>query len=169
MIILPAYGLALAVIMETMSVSTGDPIQWDKLVLSLLKDESIVQAKNLYGETTFSCHLQWLLDSQPVQLKQCQTLPSKKKIHLRDDHGKDVLKIFSRNLVCSPYVCEVINSMPFNSANRHFIHAVKEDGIIEIVLPWTDKGLGVVVKTTGKNRRETEKIAEILKEEYGYL
>lgn len=59
--------------------------------------------------------------------------------------------------------------MPFNSANRHFIHAVKEDGIIEIVLPWTDKGLGVVVKTTGKNRRETEKIAEILKEEYGYL
>ncbi len=163
------YGLALAVIMETMAVSTGDPIQWDKPVLSLLKDESIVHAKNLYGETTFSFHLQWLLDSQPVQLKQCQTLPSKKKIHLRDDHGKNVLELFCSQLVCSPYVCEVINSMPFNSANRHFIHKVRENGIIEIVLPWTDKGLGVVVKTTGENRRETEKIAEMLKEEYGYL
>lgn len=163
------YGAALAVIMDSMTVSTGDSIQWDRATLSLLKDKVIVQARNLYGETTFSCHLQWLLDCQPVQLEYCQIIQTEKKIHLRDDHGKNILERFCKKLICSPYVCEVINSMPFNSQNRRFIREVKDNGIIEIVLPWTDKGLGVVVKTTGRNRRETEKIAEILKKEYGCL
>ncbi len=31
------------------------------------------------------------------------------------------------------------------------------------------KGYGVVVKTTGRTVRETERIAEIIEEEYGYL
>lgn len=163
------YGAALAVIMDSMSVSTGDSIQWDKPFLSLMKDEVTVQARNLYGETTFSSHLQWLLDCQPVQLLCCQIIQTEKKIHLRDDHGKNILGKFCNKLISSPYVCEVINSMPFNPGNRGFIHAIRENGIIEIVLPWTDEGLGVVVKTTGRNRRETEKIAELLKEEYGFL
>ena len=37
----------------------------------------------------------------------------------------------------------------------------------DIVLPWTDKGYGVVVKTTGRTLRETERIGEIIEERYG--
>ena len=41
--------------------------------------------------------------------------------------------------------------------------------LIEIVLPWTDKGYGIVVKTTGRTIRETQKIAQIIEEEFGYI
>ena len=90
-----------------------------------------------------------------------------KKISLRDDHGMNVLMDFSKRLVRSPYVTAVINSLPFNPTERKFIRKVRDDGLIEIVLPWTDKGYGVVVKTTGRNIRETKKISEILNEKYG--
>ena len=58
--------------------------------------------------------------------------------------------------------------MPFSPNNRRrFIKRVHNDGLIEIVLPWTDEGYGVVVKTTGRNIRETERIGQIIYEEYG--
>ncbi len=39
--------------------------------------------------------------------------------------------------------------------------------MIEIVLPWTDKGYGVVVQTTGRTMKETELIGKIIMEKYG--
>lgn len=165
----PCYGLALGVIMESMTLSMGDRIKWDHAILSVFRDDELVEARNLYSEDTFSAHTQWMNDCRDVELKSCLTIPAEKKIHLRDDHGKDVLLLFCNKLINSPYVCEVVNSLPYNSERRKFIHAVRDDGIIEIVLPWTDKGLGIVVKTTGQSRRETERIAELLNEKYGYL
>ncbi len=61
----------------------------------------------------------------------------------------------------------IINSLPFNSYERKFIRKIREDGLIEIVLPWTDKGYGIVVKTTGRTIKETEMIGKIIMEEYG--
>ena len=98
----------------------------------------------------------------------CSTSAEDKKIVLRDDHGKDKLLEFSNKLVHSPYVVGVINSLPFQSHNRKFISKIRENGLIDIVLPWTDKGLGLVVQTTGRTRGETEKIADLLQEKYGY-
>ena len=54
----------------------------------------------------------------------------------------------------------------FSSHNRNFIRNYYYDGKIEITLPWTDKGLGLVIQSTGRNRRETEKIANLLEEKY---
>ena len=59
--------------------------------------------------------------------------------------------------------------LPYNPYEQKFIKRVRENGLIEIVLPWTDKGYGMVVKTTGRNLRETKRIAEIIEEEFGYL
>lgn len=103
---------------------------------------------------------------RPVELITCSDRPEDKKIKLRDDHGKDVLKDFCDKIVYCEYVCEIVNSIPFSSNDRRFIHRIRSDGIIELVLPWTDKGYGVAVKTTGRTKRETEKIADILKERY---
>lgn len=90
-----------------------------------------------------------------------------KRISLRNDHGADILADFSKRLIKCPYVVGVINSLPFNSYERKFIRKIREDGLIEIVLPWTDKGYGIVVKTTGRTMKETEKIGKIIMEEYG--
>ena len=64
-------------------------------------------------------------------------------------------------------VYNIINALPFNSYERKFIRKIREDGLIEIVLPWTDKGYGIVVKTTGRTIKETEMIGKIIMEEYG--
>ena len=88
---------------------------------------------------------------------------------MREDHGMDKLTAFAEKLVHSPYVVEVINSLPYNPKKRRFIKEIKADGLIEIVLPWTDCGLGLVVRTTGRTKKETDRIAHILEEKYGYV
>lgn len=101
-----------------------------------------------------------------IELIKTELLPEEKIIKLRDDHGKDVLQAFSNKLIKSPYVIGVINSLPFNSQLKRFIKTIHENGLVEVVLHWTDKGYGIAVQTTGRNLRETEAIATILEEEY---
>ena len=58
------------------------------------------------------------------------------------------------------------HGLPFE---RKFIKKIRDEGVIEIVLPWTDEGYGIVVKTTGRTINETEKISRIITEKYGGL
>jgi len=76
---------------------------------------------------------------------------------------------FARRLVHCEYVCGVLNLLEFHPHRRNFIYKTNENGVIEIVLPWTDQRLGMAVKTTGRNLKETREIAKILEERYGYL
>lgn len=161
-------GMALSVIMDTFSLSIGDT-SWKESTIIILCDEKNVTVKNLYDKETWEYHNEWFISLQPIKLVKCTIDPRKKKIKLRDDHGKNELEVFCEKLVNNEYVCEVINSLEFHSHSRRFIHEVKDDGIIEIVLPWTDKGYGIAVKTTGRNKRETDKIADVLKEKYGHI
>jgi putative CRISPR-associated protein (TIGR02619 family) len=87
------------------------------------------------------------------------TAPNQKKIDLRDDHGKDKLKAFSKKLCQSPYVKEIVNSLPFNPHLTSPIRRTYSDGKIEFVLNWTDPGYGVCVQSTGRNQAETNSIA----------
>ena len=85
----------------------------------------------------------------------------RKTIHLRDDHGKDKLIIFAKRLIKSPYVMGVINSLPFNPSARDNIEHCHPDGKIELRIPVSedDRGLGLVVQTTGRTLSETERIS----------
>lgn len=103
---------------------------------------------------------------QSVVLVESNTNPDDKPIKLRDDHGKDVLDAFAKRILRSPHLLGVVNSLPFNSNSVRFIRAVKPDGLIELVLFWEDKGYGMVVQSTGRNLRETEKIAKLIEEKY---
>lgn len=80
--------------------------------------------------------------------------------------NRNVLYEFSRNLCNCEYVIGVVGSRPYALRVHAFIKNVRMDGTIDIILPWTDKGLGIVVKTTGRTMRETSVIADILKEKY---
>lgn len=101
-----------------------------------------------------------------AELVEDSTPPHEKDIKLRDDWGKDKLQAFSERLVNSPYVKGIINSLPYNPWDKEFIREVYDDGRIELVLTKEDKGLGLVLQSTGRNRRETKEIARILYEKY---
>ena len=95
------------------------------------------------------------------------TAPKHKSIHIRDDHGQDVLQTFADKLCQSPYVKQVINSLPFNPHQSRPIRRTDGAGRVEFVLTWTDPGYGLVMQTTGRNLAETNAIAIHLAQEFG--
>jgi uncharacterized glyoxalase superfamily protein PhnB len=142
---------------------------WKNAFIDVLKDEDAIKVRNICVKEHVGVHVSHIKNMAAVELIACDMKISDKKIVLRDDHGSDKLEKFSKRLIQCPYLVGIVNSLPYNSHERKFIRRVRENGLIEIVLPWTDKGYGIVVKTTGRTMRETEKIAEILEEEYGYM
>ncbi|TYQ24950.1 putative CRISPR-associated protein [Pseudanabaena sp. UWO310] len=92
-------------------------------------------------------------------IPQDDTTPERKPISLRDDHGQDILQAFAEKIRRSPYVKRIINSLPFNPKQVNPIRKVESSGIVEFVLTWTDRGLGLSIQTTGRNLAETNTIA----------
>ena len=162
------FGLAWGYILDTLVLSLYSE-EWDKTEVEIFRDELSVNVRHFCDAKHLECHREWYESKQEVKLLVCGVLPEDKHISLRDDHGKDILLGFGKRLLQNEYVYGIVNSLPFNPHVHRFIKDIKEDGLIEIVLPWTDEGLGLVVKTTGRNKRETKAIAKILEEKYGYL
>lgn len=169
---LTAYGLTSAFLSDSAGIGFVSEPFWNNLSFTLSKKdgnqgESIqifcASCPEHFQDPEF---IAWQEERRPVEPIVSALLPGQKTIELRDDHGQDVLFRFAKKLVQSPYVLSIVNSLPFNPRSTAFIKTVKEDGTIELVLTWTDRGLGLVVKTTGRNLRETRKIAAILQAEF---
>lgn len=109
---------------------------------------------------------EWCQLAYPVTLPVSSLNPQDKAIELRDDHGKDVLQAFSEKLNRSPYVEGVLASLPFKPTARRLVERCYDDGIVYLRLHWDDRGLGVKVKTTGRDIDQVERIARILTQEY---
>jgi hypothetical protein len=168
---LRAHGLAAAYLYQTVGISFCSAPFWDALRFVLQiegKEENCVEILSVSKPEHFEeqVFLEWKENNTEIQLVECSIPITDKCISLRDDHGKDVLQQFAERLIYSSYIVAVINSLPYNSNETNFIRKVKPDGIIEIVLTNTDKGLGLVAKTTGRNYKETEAIAKILREKF---
>lgn len=162
----PCIGLPLASILNSAGLSVSEP-EWNAAFVHITKDGYEDTVRNISREEHVALHILQIQSLEEPELIECNLGIEDKRISLRTDHGIDALTDFSKRLIRCPYVVGVINSLPFNSHERSFIKKIREDGLIEIVLPWTDKGYGVVVKTTGRTIRETEKIGEIIREKYG--
>lgn len=168
-------GLAAAIIYETLSVSLATHNFWQKEGLPVFVTdanlEGVILSKNVVNvcaDTGFeSATIRDFVGriTVPVLLT-TKIKPTEKALHLRDDHGKDKLESFGKRLLQSDYVISVINSLPFNPKATNLIRKTYADGKIELVLYWEDKGLGLVVQSTGRNIHETNAIAEMLKDEY---
>lgn len=161
-------GLPLAIILKTAALSIHES-DWSAAFVYITKDGESDAVRNISVEQHVDIHIPQIQTSEETKLLESDLQIEDKKISLRDDHGVDVLMDFSKRLIRCPYVVGVINSLPFNSYERKFIKRIREEGLIEIVLPWTDKGYGVVVKTTGRTIKETEMIGRIIMEKYGGL
>ncbi|MBI4946247.1 MAG: hypothetical protein HY840_07585 [Bacteroidetes bacterium] len=167
-------GLAAAHIYDTLSISFTGHSAWINNSLSIIKSNGAnnstanIDITNIFSSACFDKkEIKDFIEriSQPV-LVPSPLQPNQKSIHLRDDHGKDVLDSFAKRIRNSPYVNEIINSLPYNNRAINFIRRAYPNGLVEIVLYWTDMGLGMVIQTTGRNKRETEEIARLLEREY---
>jgi|GEM_PF-6268950 len=81
-------------------------------------------------------------------------------------HGNNKLEIFWNKIKKSPYVVSCINSVAWNSYARGLVGKKYNNGQIELFLYREDRGFGIKIQTSGRNIRETEKIAEILEKEF---
>ena len=162
----PCIGLPLAVILKSAALSICED-GWCDAFVDVTKDGNAETVRNISTEQHVDIHIPQIQAGQETELVESGLQIKDKKISLRDDHGADILMEFSKRLIRCPYVVSVINSLPFNSHERRFIKKIRGEGLIEIVLPWTDKGYGVVVQTTGRTMKETELIGKIIMEKYG--
>ncbi len=161
-------GLAMAYLLESASLSIYQG-KWVEGIIKINRNSSIITVCNISSQEHIEENRDVFENKISISLVKSFIPEEQKKICLRDDHGRDLLLNFSKRIVKCPYICEVVNSLPYNPHERNFIKKVRENGLVEIVLPWTDKGLGIVVKTTGRNIRETTEIARIVKENYGHV
>ncbi len=168
-----SIGLAAAYLKDTICIGFESEKYWKKIEHQIIisnKDEVVCTPIILsVSEPQHFKSLimkKWLEKHQPVSLVKSSLESGEKPINLCNDHGKDVLDRFSKRLRMSPYVTAIVNSLPFNPNQRDFIKSVDANGLIEIVLTHTDKGLGIAVQTTGRNFLESKAIAEILKSSY---
>lgn len=165
-------GLAIAYLYKTIAISLYSSERWnvDEINLKFSEagyDDQTVKVNHASQVTHIEKNRDWIVSRIGIKLPVSKLKLSEKQIHLRDDHGKDLLLSFSRKLIRSQFIDKVINSLPYNSQERNFIRHCYEDGKIEIVLVRTDPGFGLVIQTTGKNLLETKAIAEILDKEFG--
>lgn len=167
-------GLATAYIKESLSTSLSSAYFWQTTQVQFYKilnddfDKVEVFVKNISSEIDYSNNeiqkfIEYLGD---VKLIETTINSEDKPIALRDDHGKDKLLAFSKKIRTSIYVLSIINSLPFNPRAINLIKEIYPDGKIELVLYWEDKGIGIIIQTTGRNYRETEAIAKELKKEF---
>lgn len=75
-----------------------------------------------------------------------------------NEHGDELLE--------SPYVKRILNSLHFDSSDKNYISRINEDLSIEIRLHWTTRGHGIVISTSAKDLVQAHWIANLLKEKY---
>ena len=91
--------------------------------------------------------------------------PEDKIIRLADHHGKSELQELCAQIKYNPYVEEMYST---DWGGNRFIRKIFMNGIIKIVLYKTQRKYALKVKTTGRNLRETQKIAKILEEKFNH-
>lgn len=177
----PADGFNAAYCQTTFCVGFNSNSLWDNdffplTVISNKKARKInwpcISSQLFYSDDQEHRHRkptfdQWWQSILPIEPLESTKLPIEKSIALRDDHGKDKLTAHAKMLCGHPLVEGILTSLPFKSFAKEYIHKIYDDGTLDIVLWWEDKGLSMRIKTTGRNIAETRLIASILKEKYG--
>ena len=162
-------GLAAAHLYETLSVSLQSNPAWTKNLLDITVEangaSSTEQVNNVFSRACFALPaVSGIVENlRELDLQKTAIAINDKQIHLTSHHGQQELKALWKKLKNSPYVEE---GLSIEWGGKRFIRKTYANGQIEIVDNSTDKGYALLITTTGKNLRETDAIAEILKERY---
>ena len=173
-----AIGFKAAYFMHSICIGFFSDSIWKKHVHTLLvsdynetKEAQVIciSDNNHLKSKEFIC---WRDTYTSVELLETIKAPFEKLGRYRNaigrHHGNDVLYAHALKLIQSPYVEEIICSVDYGSASdKDYIAGYeKNDGVIRIMLVWESPKYAMLIKTTGRNLRETEKIATILKEQF---
>jgi hypothetical protein len=168
-------GLGICHAKERIAISLNSHNCWKPHIISfkeIIDDNFNAKDVEVYnvcesGEKLNADLSQKLLYYGTLELMETDIEPENKKIKLSSNHhGNSKLEAFAKKIFRSKYVLEVINNIDFSPKAVNLIKEKYSDGTIDIVLYWEDAGYGMRIKTTGRNYRETEAIAEILKNEF---
>lgn len=167
-------GLAISYLKDKVSISLSSNACWclpqisfKEIIDEELNTQEVIANNIAISENVNNAEIQKvLMYAGELELVESILSPDQKKWALRDDHGKDKLKAFAKKLFQSKYIISVINSLPFNPNEINLIKEIYPDGKIELVLYWENAGYGLIIQTTGRNYRETEAIAKILKKQF---
>ena len=160
-------GLAWAHLFNSIAFSLLTNKKWDCNSIYLIDGKlNSILVHHASTVATIESLKDWIDSLSEVNLKETSKRPSEKEFKIRDDHGGDELLRFWMKIRNCKYVVSCINSLPFNPHERDIIRTINANGQIEMVLTWTDKGIGMVIQTTGRNYRETKAIADFLRDKY---
>ena len=164
-------GFTAAYLLDTIVISLNTHTKWEKSSYIIRN----TQDKRKTGEVlnvvtpesleTDAIHL-FIEQRTPLNLEKCNMLPERKSCNFRKDHGIDKLTSLWNRLRNCEFIISAINSLEFNPSGKEFIEKCCDDGKIHIRLVGTDAGYGMVIQTTGKNKRETTAIGEIIMQKY---
>lgn len=164
---LPCVGLAAAYYEHTLAISFDNDSFWRSVVFKLKindKDDTVIALadKEYLNDERFKA---WIVQVRPTEIPISETDPDKKRCHLSGDHhGKDVLKRLWKKLKYKIYVEECICSLEFSGKVTDPILKVYDDGIIDIVDITNDEGFAMKVRTTARDKYETMRVAEMIRE-----
>lgn len=162
-------GLAAAYLYETLSVSLQSSPAWTKNLLDITVEtngtSSTEKVNNVFSKACFDLPAisNAVENLGELDLQETAIAVKDKQIHLTSHHGQQELKALWKKLKNSPYVTE---GLSIEWGGKRFIRKTYANGQIEIVDTSTDEGYALLITTTGRNLRETDAIAEILKERY---
>lgn len=159
-------GLTWAAVMEGVSFSFLSHPMWDCSFVHLRSvDGNCIQVKHLSRAEHIA---DWMHLMTPVVLIETTIAPDDKSCHISGDHhGVHELKFFWKNKIkYCPYIEKLDHTLEYRPNCKQFA-TVAADNSIDLVLIWESAGYGMNVKTTARNKREAEKIAEYLNEKYG--
>lgn len=164
-------GFTAAYLLDTIVISLCTHHKWEdpSYVVRNTKDKqdvghvlNVVTSESLETEA-FQLFVE---ERTPLNPERCNILPEKKLCKFRNDHGSDKLILLWNRLRNCEFIISAINSLEFNPNGKEFIEKCFDDGKIHIRLVESDAGYGMVIQTTGKNKRETIAIGKFIMQKY---
>ena len=81
-------------------------------------------------------------------------------------HGHERYGEHADMLFHDEYVIDVLSTIRFNRSEQNYIHAVHDDGRVEVRLHWEEEGYGLMISTMGEDLIQTYWIAKYLERKY---
>ena len=169
-------GLYIADILKSFSVGFAqswlDTDQKKKLEIQILhKDESknrnsAVLCMTMVDDENHEMFVELMSSQDDLPVDVNNDAPESKVNRFPQHHGREECQEFAKQVAKSKYVSKVLNSIDHKSGDKNFIHKIHDDGLIEIRMTWTERGLGVIVATTGRNKSQIAWIAKHLEKNY---
>lgn len=171
-----AEGLTCAYLAKSFAIGfTSEPFWKNNILFELSEFDQInkISKKNKVfcisqlNQFEIVDFINYIVNSFHLAFNDCGLRKEDKAVHIRNDHGNDKLKDFADKILKEVYIIKVVNSLPFSPSSKDIIGKISDNGLIEIRLKDSTKGLGLVVQTTAKSYREALYMAADIRKKYG--